>query len=848
MRALIHTNQAKITDADEKLTLNETICLGTIITIYAFQFFGLLSGSFLVLNTENGLCLNNATYPFKASSLKPFLSCCASGGVGLTLLVVFICYQVFRKKKLKESKGHKDEEGGNSTVVNHNDSHLDVGEMRRDFFLQARSTKPRNRESMTLDRVENQSGQFWIRAEEDSSHFRCPDCSTAEQRGNGSNMMRWNNRINREVEADEERVRWKMRMVTEEGRGQRGILSKDNANKVKVSSQPKRETFNERPENLPAYETGGDMDSYKIYGEGKGAGYENVQCGSCHRTYRPQEQTIRPGRMEPNRRDSTAFNGFPPQHRLTLTDKNHSQFDMVKTTDLRREPRNVTFDLESLGTLKPRNVQGKDKDKGVVEVRTSRDIEREKRAKGQSSRLLKVKLNLNPLRRSKVHPKRKNEQDHLEKDSSKKRNEKRQQRGKDRQEKGGKGKSSNKTKASGEKLKKSRSRRPSDDSGKEKVGEHKEEGTKTNSEKEKIVQGESNSQTGEIPSSADESTTAAATGQKQHSQGGSAQYQGAGLVHGSAEPSSKLPFSLSAAERNHANFPLLASAGSRLSGSNLSLQGGNILLNTVASGFKTLFPNSQANSVAPSITVSGPNLARGPLDSFSGQTGIGLRSPATALLIDTVHANPLQSSVIQTAAFHNSQAGGLDLNLAAINPESTQSLFQSHIPLLDIQKAEVAQVPGLHTRQEFHQLLLESQAPQIKESLPVQAQAPADGLSVLTSQTLGSAKTVENLSNTETETVRVARGSTSAGGADLAAGPAAAAAAAGVPGDSTQAGDVSVSGVSGSATGDAAEAVVLLHQEYLSEEGDSSPRRKLRLALPEKPSSRPPTALERKIR
>lgn len=743
---------------------------------------------------------------------------------------------MFRKKKLKESKRQKEEEEGDTTVVNHNVSHLDVGEKRRDFFLQASSNKSWDRESMTLDtRLENHSGQFRFRADEDSSHFRCPDCSTKGQRGVGPNMMRWNNRINREMEADEEKERWRMRMVTEEDKrtpvSQRGILSKDIPNKVNFSSQPRRETFNERPENLPTYETGRYMDSYRINVEGKGIGHKNLQCESCHRTYRPQEQTIRPGRFEYNIKDTAAFNGFHLQHRLNDKAENHSQCDTVKNTDLRRESRNVTFDLESLGTLEPRNIKGKDK-RGEDE-RTIRDKEREreKRAKIQSSRQLKVKLNLNPLRKSKVHPKRKNEQEHLEKDSSKRGNKKRQQHGKDRQESGGKGKSGNKTRASGEKLKSSKSRRPSDDGGKEKEVEDKGEGSyiKTNSESEKAVQ--ELSQTGDVTSGADQSTPAVATGQEQSSKGGSVQYQGAELVLESAESSSKLPFSLSAAEMNHTSFPLLASAGSQLSGSSLSLQGGNFLLNTMASGFKALFPSGPVNSVAPSTTVSGPNLAsRGALDSFR-QSGVGLTSPATALLTNTVHANPLQSSAILTAPFHNSQAGGLDLNLAAneaIIPESTQSLFQSKLPLLDRLKSE----PGLQTGQGFHQLLPESQAPQIKDSLPVQAQAPADVLSVVTSQTLESVTILENLSNPQTETGPVAGGSTLAG----------------VPGDSTQAADVSVSGVSGSSTGDAADTAVLLHQEYLSEEGDSSPRRKLRLALPEKTSIRPPTALERKIR
>ncbi|XP_036939991.1 uncharacterized protein lrrc53 [Acanthopagrus latus] len=48
--------------------------------------------------------------------------------------------------------------------------------------------------------------------------------------------------------------------------------------------------------------------------------------------------------------------------------------------------------------------------------------------------------------------------------------------------------------------------------------------------------------------------------------------------------------------------------------------------------------------------------------------------------------------------------------------------------------------------------------------------------------------------------------------------------------------------------GDAVASAALLQQECLSGQGGSSPRRKLKLVLPEKTSSRPPTALERKIR
>lgn len=796
--------------------------------------------------------LSKQYIPFRHHYLKPILSCCASGGVGLSLLVVLVCYRVFRRKKVKESERQKEEEKESSTVVNHNVNHLDVNEKRRDVFLQANSTRPWDGESLMVDtRLESHGGQFRSRADEDSSHFRCPDCSTKGQRGIGPTLMRWNNRINTEMEADEDREKSTMRMVTEQERRkagtQQGILSRDIRYNTNFSSQSKRETLSEKPENLSVCETGRDMDSYRINVEGKSTGYETLHCESCHRTYRPPQQSITPGRFESNIKDSAVFNGFPPQHRWIDKGRNHNQFDMMKNTELRRETRNVTFDLESLRILEQGNSQGKGK--RDEEVRTSRDKEkeREKRAKIQSSRLLKVKLNLNPLRKSKVHPKKKNEQDHTEKGRSKKSNDKRQ-RGKDRQEKGGKEKSGNKTKGSGEKLKKStKSRRSSDDSLEQKEKQDRGEGKhkKTNSENEQTVQEEDtqpdNSQSGDTTNTTDQSTPAVATGQVQNSQGGSVQFQGTGLVLGS-------PFSLSAAESNHTtNLPLLGSTGSQMTGSRLSLQGGNFLLNNMAPRFKALFPSGPTNSVAPSIAISGPNLASsGALDSSSRQTGVGLMSPATSLLANSVHANSLQASATQTTPLHNSQATGLALSLAAnpvVNPEPIQSLFQTQLPpdsssLLARLKSDPVQGPGLQTGEGLHQMIPESQAPQIRESLPVQFQ-PTDVLSVVTSQALGSETTVENLSNTQTETGRVPALLTSAGSAVLAEGP-----AAGAPGDSMRAADVPVSDVSG----DAADAAVLLRQEYLSEEGDSSPRRKLRLALPEKTSSQPPTALERKIR
>lgn len=551
---------------------------------------------------------------------------------------------------------------------------------------------------MMLDTaLENPSGQFWSRVDEAGSHFRCPDCSARGERGVGPNLMRWNNnRINREMEVEEERENRRIRIIEEDRRKpgiQLGTLSRDIPNKFHLfgtsnSYSPQKETFIERPETLPAYETSRDMNSYRTYVEGKSRGYETLHCESCHRTYRLPEQAMR---QERSLRDSALFD-------LKNVSYNHS--DLIKDTELRRESRNVTFDLSSR-ILEQRNIREE-------EARSSRDKdkgrERRHKAKIQAGRLLKVKLNLNPLRKSKVHPKRKHE------DNLKKSHEKRQS-GKERREKEEKVNSGKKTR--GEKMKKS-TKNTEDREGKgERESTAADQGKTTHPDK---------SQSDDTTNTAGQSASAIAIGQIHNLLG-----QATASVLTGPKPSSMHPFSLSTIDRNHTtNLSLLGSAGSQLTGSSLSLQGGNILLSTGTPGHNTLFPTGPANAVASSI---GPNLAAsGPL--------------------------------------------------------------------------------------------------------------------------------IENLSNTnsQTETEHVPGGSTVnmlAGGAALAEGPGVV-----VSGDSVQADvSVSVSGVSApimstqsdSSTEGAAGAPALLHQEYLSEEEGSNPRRKLRLVLPEKTSSHPPTALERKI-
>ncbi|XP_068427327.1 uncharacterized protein lrrc53 isoform X2 [Clinocottus analis] len=782
---------------------------------------------------------------------------CFIGGVCLTLLVVLIYYQVSRRNKLKESERQKEEvEEEKSRTLNHPVNHLDVNDMRRDLLWQAHRSQPLDREGMTLDTwTDGHVGQFGSRTDE-HRQFRCLDCSTKGQRAMGLNLMRWNNRINGGMEMEEEREKRIMRMMREEERRrlEQGLLSRDMHNKLlsrsntNSSSHPQKETF------AQANRENGMSNWTEMEGKSRG------HCKSCHRTNRPTDQNMRQGRIHSNIKDSDLFEGVHPQHRQIdkVRNANHSQFDTTKNTEMRRELRNVTFDLESSRSRERGSSQGKDKTE--EEARSFRDKERGKRhiAKVQSSRLLKVKLNLNPLKKSKVHPKRKLDLVHSEKSSSKKSKDKRQD---DRGEREEKAKSGKKTKGSGEKTKRSTKTKESTEDAEEEEEENRgEKGheSKTSSKQEKGEQGTTEGDQGEsthpenfqLSNTANQSASALDIRQGQDMQSVSVQYQGAGLVLGSAKLSPQHPVSLSGIGRNlTTNLSLLGSMGSQLTGSNLSPQGGNFLLNTMAPG--SLFHSGPA-SVAPDIAISGPNMAPSIAPGgLNRQPGEGLMSPPTSLLANTVCTNPLQAGAIHTSSLHTSQPAGLVSDLAAnptFDPAPVQPLSQSQAPpdsspLIARLKAEV-QRPGLQTGEGVH------------PDLRTQAPPSVNSLSWMTPPAHGPVTTVENLSNnnSQTEIEGIQAGSTvhmSAGGVILPEGP-----AAGLSRGSMQGVDVSVPGASAasmstqsvSSTGDVVAATALLQQEYVSEEGGPSPRRKLRLVLPEKTSSRPPTALERKIR
>lgn len=699
---------------------------------------------------------------------------------------------------MKESKRLKEQEGGSSSTANHRVNHLDVREMRRDVFLQENSRQQWNKDAVTLDTWANEPrDQFRFRTDENGGCFSCADCSSDAPQ---LNPMRRENRMNGGIEAEVDRERRKIRRIPdEEGKRtevQHRILNRDTPNKfvfqenTNSSSYPQSEAFNQRAEILPARKNGRNVNNHRTHAEVKIKGYESLRCESCHRTYRA-EQDMRQRKIGTNPGDFALPNGFSSQYRLNESGRNaHNHSDMMKNTELRKVIRNVSFDLQSSRTLEEGNSQIEDKrEEDVIRDKRKR---REKRQKVQSSRLVKVKLNLNPLRKSKVHPRKKNEQGPLEKSSSKKSKEKRKD-GKEREEKEEKGKSSKK------KIGKSSKIETSAEVGikEEEVGG--EEGQKSQTPSEKTTSKSDNNdqkstedsrypennQSVQSSSAADQSGSTIVSGHGQSLLGN--KYQGTGLTLGSAQHSST-------------NLSLLGSAGSQLSGSSLSLPGGNFLLSTLASGSNLLFPRGPA----PSIAFSGPNVAP------SSAPDMLIREAAGGVLSA---ANPLHASATP-------QTGGAPLNLAAnpgVNPAVVQSPSQSQ--------------------------MLPDSAPLVAMPKPELVQGQ-----VIAPKRLEPTSTVENISisNSQAETGNVSVGTI----ADISVGGVAQTEVPAVERSGASMQEAGVSGVPGISTeSESSTAAALLQQEYLPEEGGSpSLRRKLRLVLPEKTSSRPLTALERKIR
>ncbi|XP_030016438.1 uncharacterized protein lrrc53 [Sphaeramia orbicularis] len=770
---------------------------------------------------------------------------CFAGGVGLTLLIVFIHHRMSRRKKLKQQKIQEEREEGSSTMANHNSSPQEGNERRQDF-PRANGSQSWDKEAMMVDtRLEHFGGQY-----------RCPECREEEPR---PNPIRWS-RMNGGIELMEERRRMRTMMEEERRRPgpQQGMLgrpgTRGNSN---YNYDPRREAFSQRSETLVGYKTVKELDSYSSDVEGKNRGNEAFHCESCHRTYR-SDQNTKQGGFHSSMRDSGLVDGFPYQNRLSDRGRNinYNEGEMIRNSGLKREIRNVKFDLE-------RTDQGgriQQEDRKEEEAKSPRDKdrrgERKHKTKVQSSRLLKVKLNLNPLRKSKVHPKRKSEQG---KGSPKRSKEKRKE-GKDKGDKERKGKKSSKSKGS-------------NDDGEEKEGEsskQKKNTSKTDQEgKESTGQDQNQDQNSQNTVDQSQPTSAQPGFTGQGTLGGAAQFQGGGFVVGGTQFPPQHPFSLAAMDRNRTTN--LSMLGSQRTGSSLSLQGGNFLLNAGAPGVNPLLPSGPTNPMAPNLTFSGPNMVpSGAPDGLIRQSGVGPASSVTSLLTNPMHASSQNISqpapdrlMGQTGAAPALSAASLPANPIQrpasnlvpnppVNPPTVQSDSKAQkppdsSPQEATVKSDPVQGPGLQSGEGASQQPSDSQAPQTKENPVNQTQTPVgpDGSSVAVPQTSAPVTVVQNLpkNNSQTELGR-GPGDVSALGVTLTDGP-----SAGASVGSMQAADESVSGVS--APGGSAEtgsSTGLLQQEYLSEEAGSSPRRKLKLVIPEKTSSRPPTALERKIR
>ncbi|XP_035643753.2 uncharacterized protein LOC118394567 [Oncorhynchus keta] len=175
--------------------------------------------------------------------------------------------------------------------------------------------------------------------------------------------------------------------------------------------------------------------------------YQTVSCVNCYRTYeygQPGEK-VRDVLYDISARESAGYDGSPNHNPLTRLNTRRSMNCNQSNMDIyakhASKQRSVTFDLERSGVhvvdVQRMNHDREDKhdrikssrkvengDKQILSyesigrsVRSNglkrEDLSKRHKRKAQSDGLLKVKLNLNPLKKSKVHP-RKNSRKRLE--------------------------------------------------------------------------------------------------------------------------------------------------------------------------------------------------------------------------------------------------------------------------------------------------------------------------------------------------------------------------------------------------------------------------------------------------
>ncbi|XP_061550344.1 uncharacterized protein lrrc53 [Phycodurus eques] len=714
---------------------------------------------------------------------------CFTGGIGLALLVVLIYYQVSQRKNASESHKQKETEEGSGPVTGYLTNHRDVGEKQRELFMQAHQLL--DSKSIPRDaRTENYGSRFRVRADE---NLMCPNCKVE-----GSKLNLWDIGMNGVMQTEQEgdHRRRRMFIMEEEEKerkkleSQQDILERDiphnflSCGSSRSSSRQWKHTFSRSSDTIAAYNANNDIGVRSDIGA-TSRQPGMLHCKSCHRTYGKSAQNIRERRIPSNMSDTSLFDDSVPQIANRERSIDYNRFHAMKSMKTRSQTRNVTFNQERKDQRKARRTDA---------VKISRNMERgvEKNHKGklQSSGLLKSKL----LRKTKVHPKRKTERERSNsKESKDRRHGKRyteQLEGKESSGEQSKGSSKK-----GEKTSVSEGLIEDED---EKDGE-KDQKVKAAFKSVQNIQGNAEGDQGEAQltaitpatSTTDPSHPTIADGASIMGQGLAVPYQGAGVVPRSPQLSSQQPFLFSATDIIHSTSHLLqGSAGSQRMSSNLPLEGGALLLNT-------------ATPAGGSLVPTGPTNRRGP--------NIGLH---------TSHNQPLSQSQMDFDSSTNAQSVTSDPNLA-----QAPRTGDKPTPLASS----------------------ESEPP--SSFLPIKASQSIDSSTKVTPQVPKAVNTVENLSKRDSQTENEA----------VPGGLVESIFDGGRPGTEVHAVSErsmlgedlfpqAASTQSTSSSGSSMAASPLLKQEYLSEEGGSSPRRKLRLVLPEKTSGREPTALEKKIR
>ncbi|XP_057714100.1 uncharacterized protein lrrc53 [Corythoichthys intestinalis] len=763
---------------------------------------------------------------------------CFLGGICLTLLIVLIYYQVSHRKKAIQSQKQRGTEEGNGPVANYLTNHYDVDEKHRKHFLHTHHLLDSKSIPSGIG-TDGYGSQFHLRADEDDRHFMCPDCKVE-----GSKLNQWDNGNNGVMlEGDMRRLRM---LVTEEEKerkqleSQQEILGRGIPHNVLSSgssvpsSRKWKDAFSHTPDIPAGYQANNELGVRFDMGSRQPG---KVICKSCHRANGKSAKTMRESRIHSNMRDTSLFDDTIGNIGDRWRGIDSNQLDGTKNL----QTRNVTFSME-----RNRQATGRRSDIVNMSRNMEREVQRHHKGKLQSSGLLKSKPNLKPLRKAKVHPKRKTEQQR----NLSKRNDRRQEE-EQLERLGSRGSSGEHSKGNNRKAKKiPASEGLIEDDDKKDVG--KDQRVKATSDSVHIFQDTEGDQAQTHQRKAQLTTVSPATGATDTpqpiiaegtGQSLTAPHHEAKIVLGSSQLSSQQPFLLSAADMIHSKSHLLqGSADSQQVGSNLSVQGGSLLLNTAIPAGGSLLSSGMFPNMVGSSSIS--------LSGVSDSRQVGFISPVTSLLASPSATNPMQSSVLKTSPLHGPQPGGLEPNIP-LNTSNTQNCSKSQLDLDTTLEQKVMSDPGpdqgLETVHKTSNLASESEP--LSPFLPITKSPSMDNSKEVNPQLPKAMNTVENLSKSyrqiENQTVAVGPVDSLFDGGrcetELQAVSEGDILGANVSpqGESTR---------STSTSGSAKATSPLLQQEYLSEEGGSSSRRKLRLVLPEKTSNREPTPLEKKIR